>query len=1024
MCPEFEQLGEFTGNVAHSNGRYGLRIFHRFTPVTNPCAALATGAHKSREQADPKVSVPIDTDFSDFLSYKNKRTGIIAEELGALKFHNIRVADNIMSGVEFGITMVGPWLTSSDDYHLQDALIVGASDNSEEAQVTDWEAGTTRGIKGARTEKMRIKDTIFANFDHDSRWGAIGTCSHCEGPDTDAAGRTYFTKNLYFTDSTQRVKFGTPFKEIIYDEDGTLGSSTHRWIVHYYEHLDVPECSRHEDTLNGLMCHKDQSIRRVAFDHPTPDNALKNLPIKIINLNVIPSSRRNLDSVSPSSCTSDSTTKADISSTEDSIYAIQQDLLKKYDEYRIASKSHTLNVNLAEQNNDQAAAATAASAMETMTSLSTQITTLEESVDDVYGFYDNLYKSDVNFCNTNNYATFDYRIKQLPKKNLVFPVITGYEYKAHISQGVDWTTVNGKYSYPELLDGETKGVIIHFNHTERAEEFKFTYTNSTTNSSTKAVDKAERLGLMDTSFTMGDFYMNNVTRHMMLKMDGQSDDKSTFVLERDECITVGGCNNKDLPSDGEIEAEYRYWSKASSWTDVEGEDGVIPVEGDEVIIQSTWNMVLDVTDPPVFKSIEINGRLTIQNDGSTYNLQSYLIYVRKGELIVGTEEEPLTGKAIFTLHGSRDDRDIYFHDKMFEGGNKVIANTGKLRMYGKTVDLKWTHLAATAPAGQNFIMLAEEPTSWALGDEIGIAPSGRDYTQRDFGVISGIDGNKVTLTESLIYEHYGSEDATDSGTEDIDIRAEVLHLSRNIIIQGTNEDKWGAHLVTAHNVDSGFVNGELLSVERKGNAIIDHVEFVNCSQYDTDKAAVRFASYYALTADDIKSSVTNSAIHNGLGIGIMVTSADDVTVDNNVVFFQHIGGIWMKESHQTTITNNVVAGLGTRYWSTETRLDELAGFNLCNKYQKCKNLIVKNNIVGGGERIGFLMPTIGCADSDVSYENNLAHSVQHGAWVLKNNNLSGCQGFKGFRAYKTIEQGVFTFQGYSDIQVSNVQTLD
>lgn len=156
----------------------------------------------------------------------------------------------------------------------------------------------------------------------------------------------------------------------------------------------------------------------------------------------------------------------------------------------------------------------------------------------------------------------------------------------------------------------------------------------------------------------------------------------------------------------------------------------------------------------------------------------------------------------------------------------------------------------------------------------------------------------------------------------------------------------------------------------------------------------------------------------------MVTSADDVTVDNNVVFFQHIGGIWMKESHQTTITNNVVAGLGTRYWSTETRLDELAGFNLCNKYQKCKNLIVKNNIVGGGERIGFLMPTIGCADSDVSYENNLAHSVQHGAWVLKNNNLSGCQGFKGFRAYKTIEQGVFTFQGYSDIQVSNVQTLD
>ena len=133
--------------------------------------------------------------------------------------------------------------------------------------------------------------------------------------------------------------------------------------------------------------------------------------------------------------------------------------------------------------------------------------------------------------------------------------------------------------------------------------------------------------------------------------------------------------------------------------------------------------------------------------------------------------------------------------------------------------------------------------------------------------------------------------------------------------------------------DSGFSNGQLLSVERKGDAIIDHVEFVNCSQYDTDKAAVRFSNFYSLTSTDTKSSVTNSAIHNGLGIGIMVTSANDVTVDNNVVFFQHIGGIWMKASNRTTVTNNVVGGMGTRYWSGDTSLDELALYNFCNKAQ-------------------------------------------------------------------------------------------
>jgi len=71
------------------------------------------------------------------------RTGVIAEELGSLKFHNIRTADHILSGVEFGLTAAGPWLTSTDDYHLQDSLIVGASENVDEEILTSEESGET-----------------------------------------------------------------------------------------------------------------------------------------------------------------------------------------------------------------------------------------------------------------------------------------------------------------------------------------------------------------------------------------------------------------------------------------------------------------------------------------------------------------------------------------------------------------------------------------------------------------------------------------------------------------------------------------------------------------------------------------------------------------------------------------------------------------------------------------------------------------------------------------------------------------
>ena len=33
-----EVLGEFDGNVVHSVGRYGIRIFHEHTPRTKPCS--------------------------------------------------------------------------------------------------------------------------------------------------------------------------------------------------------------------------------------------------------------------------------------------------------------------------------------------------------------------------------------------------------------------------------------------------------------------------------------------------------------------------------------------------------------------------------------------------------------------------------------------------------------------------------------------------------------------------------------------------------------------------------------------------------------------------------------------------------------------------------------------------------------------------------------------------------------------------------------------------------------------------
>jgi len=51
------------------------------------------------------------------------------------------------------------------------------------------------------------------------------------------------------------------------------------------------------------------------------------------------------------------------------------------------------------------------------------------------------------------------------------------------------------------------------------------------------------------------------------------------------------------------------WSDVSNWP-----SNKLPAEGDEVEILSTWNMVYDIGESPIYESLFINGRLTFKDD--------------------------------------------------------------------------------------------------------------------------------------------------------------------------------------------------------------------------------------------------------------------------------------------------------------------------------------------------------------------------------------------------------------------------
>ena len=55
ICPTGEVLGEFDGNVVHSVGRYGLRIFHEHTPRTKPCSGYKTSVDPSQYSTSAEI---------------------------------------------------------------------------------------------------------------------------------------------------------------------------------------------------------------------------------------------------------------------------------------------------------------------------------------------------------------------------------------------------------------------------------------------------------------------------------------------------------------------------------------------------------------------------------------------------------------------------------------------------------------------------------------------------------------------------------------------------------------------------------------------------------------------------------------------------------------------------------------------------------------------------------------------------------------------------------------------------------
>ncbi len=118
----------------------------------------------------------------------------------------------------------------------------------------------------------------------------------------------------------------------------------------------------------------------------------------------------------------------------------------------------------------------------------------------------------------------------------------------------------------------------------------------------------------------------------------------------------------------------------------------------------------------------------------------------------------------------------------------------------------WTRLAATANVGDNHITVLSSQ-GWHVGDQLVLAPTESDALEYETVTIRNIVGNSITLTTNIKYFHYGSAQVTASASglglnefssvagADLDMRAGVGHITRNLLINSTTDGGWGVHFM-------------------------------------------------------------------------------------------------------------------------------------------------------------------------------------------------------------------------------------
>lgn len=404
------------------------------------------------------------------------------------------------------------------------------------------------------------------------------------------------------------------------------------------------------------------------------------------------------------------------------------------------------------------------------------------------------------------------------------------------------------------------------------------------------------------------------------------------------------------------------WSDPATW------GGSVPATGQNIIIPSGVEVILDVNTPSL-GNLEING--TLRFDRRNVNLTARNVIVHMGLLEVGTEASPFAQKAQIILTGTNTDESISVHGTATGTKGLIVHGDGTLELHGARRSARpWTKLNATASAGATQITVADT-TGWRVGDQICIGSSGFDPFEAEKRTITAISGNLLTLNSALTYKHWGTIITVEG--KQIDERAAVGLLTRDIVVRGADDSdsiQFGGHTI----------------IHQACTAHIEGVEFYKMGQM---RKRGRYPIHWHFTGDGTGQYAKNNSVHNSFHRGIVTHAIDNARVEGNVCYdiWSHVYVLSEDGVEVGNVFNNNLGMLCKRLNSQDfvfgTRNDGVGPKQSEWRpgvfwLKKANNTITNNYAAGASFGIGYfydLGEFTSYAGLNVIFDGNVASSI-------------------------------------------------